>query len=516
MKITTKQENPLSPGDQEDSVFIEQLLSRIAELEDFQQRLEDSAASTIEMAEELAGARDKAEAALRESEKYQREIEALARHDHLTGLANRREFRRAFDAAISAAARHGALVSLLLFDLDEFKIINDTYGHPVGDELLKFFAETLKNATRETDTVARLGGDEFAIVLTGLHAAEKSTIVAQRVIAALSQPLVLDKCMLTSGTSVGISVYPKDGLDPEVLLSNGDKALYVAKSNGRGTYQFFDNSLNEKAKQAHIFESDLRMAIVRNEFVLDFQPQHFAGPAARGCAEALVRWRHPVRGMLAPDKFIGTAEDNGLIIDIGWLILAGACRECRKWHNLGHDSLCVAVNISSVQFAEPGFVEVIEKALADSGLEAKYLELEITESCLMDQRDLVAEKLRQLRSMGVKVSVDDFGTGYSSLAYLKQLPIDKIKIDKLFIDQILSNSDDLAIVDAIIKLGHTLGLEVIAEGVEQKEQAMALYKNGCDAIQGYLISKPMAPDTFLDWLSVQNQTECDHGLSNSV
>ena len=403
-------------------------------------------------------------------------------------------------------------MSLLLFDLDEFKIINDTYGHPVGDELLKFFAKTLKDATRETDTVARLGGDEFAIVLIGLHAGEQSTIVAQRVIAAMAQPLILEKCMLKSGTSVGISVYPKDGQDLEVLLSKGDKALYVAKSNGRGTYQFFDNSLNEKAKQAHIFESDMRMAIVRNEFVLDFQPQHFAGPTARGCAEALVRWRHPVRGLLAPDTFIKTAEDNGLIIDIGWLILAGACHECRKWHDLGHNSICVAVNISPVQFGEAGFVEVIEQALADSGLEANFLELEITETCLMDQGDLVAEKLRQLRSMGVKVSVDDFGTGYSSLAYLKQLPIDKIKIDKLFIDQILNNSDDLAIVDAIIKLGHTLGLEVIAEGVEQKEQAMALYKNGCDAIQGYLISKPMASDTFLDWLSVQDQAERNNGL----
>jgi diguanylate cyclase (GGDEF)-like protein len=502
---TMKQQNLVDDDTESSRAFVEQLQARIAELEDFQQRVESSAADTVAMAEELVEAKEKAETALLESEKYQREIELLARHDPLTGLSNRREFKSAFDAAITLAQRHNTMIALMLFDLDQFKAINDTYGHPVGDELLKFVAATLMDVTRETDTVARLGGDEFAVILTDIHTAEKCATIAQRVIDVLSQPVVLDGCLLKTGSSIGVSMYPKDGQEAEELMLNSDKALYEAKANGRGVYQFFEKSLNDKAQKAHVLESDLRMAIVRNEFVLNFQPQQFANDNKVGCAEALVRWRHPVRGLLAPAHFIAAAEENGLIIEIGQLILTAACRECKRWRDMGEDSLRVAVNISPVQFVEASFVSIVKTALEESGLEANGLELEITESCLMDHNDVVIENLHQLQSLGVQFALDDFGTGYSSLAYLKQLPIHKLKIDKLFIDDVSSNPADLAIVDAIIDLGHSLNLKVIAEGVEQKAQAQALYKNGCDAIQGFLISKPMAADAYMEWLSVQNR-----------
>jgi diguanylate cyclase (GGDEF)-like protein len=497
----TDQQNLTTDFDQDREDVIEQLLLRIGELEDFQHRVEANAADTIAMAEDLAVAKDQAESALKQAKAYQEQIEALALYDPLTGLANRREFQRAFDDAIAYAKRHGTVIALLLFDLDRFKEVNDTYGHPVGDELLKYIADTLRESTRETDTVARLGGDEFAIILTGIEVAEKCAYVANRVIEVLSQPVVLSGCLINTGTSIGISVFPKDGREAPELLLNGDKALYEAKSKGRGVFRFFEQSLDEKAKIAHVLESDLRMAIVRNEFVLHFQPQKLAICGDITGAEALVRWNHPTRGFLYPDQFISSAEENGLIFDIGRIILNTACRECQKWRDEGHGSISVAVNISSVQFRDKMFVETVENALAESGLDPNYLELEITESVMMDQSDFVVENLRRLRGLGIEFAIDDFGTGYSSLAHLKHLPVQKLKLDKVFIDGLANDAADLAIVEAVINLGHSLNLKIVADGVESPEQAKILSAKECDVLQGFLIAKAMPADTFLQWLS---------------
>jgi len=498
-KQKTATDVPLS--EEEDLVQInEALRCRICELEDFQQRVEASAAETIEMAEELAIARDQAETALKQAQEYQQTIQELALYDPLTGVANRNEFHRRFESAIRVAKRDDSLVVLLLFDLDHFKEINDSFGHPVGDELLKFVAEQLIEATRETDTVARLGGDEFAIILTGLNREDRATRVAERVIGILSQPVTLGGSLLNTGTSIGISLYPRDGLDPDELLRTSDKALYVAKSRGRGGYQFFDEAMDQKARAAHIIENELRLAIVRNEFVLHYQPQLVAGRDKIVGAEALVRWQHPTRGLLLPGDFIDVAEANGLIADIGQSILVSACRQGKAWEAQGLSTFRIAVNVSPIQFKDDGFLKLVESALDESGLHPNRLELEITESLMMERIETVAEKLQQLRVLGISVAVDDFGTGYSSLAYLKRLPIQKLKIDKTFVDNLADDPGDLAIAEAIISLGHSLGLDVIAEGVESERQADALLEKGCDEFQGYLFSRPLPANEFARWL----------------
>ena len=487
--------------------IIEQLWTRVYELEDIQQRVENNAAEVIEMAEELAIARDQAESALKQAQKYQQKIKELALYDPLTGLANRNEFNRRFEDAIKIARREDSLVTLLLFDLDHFKDINDSYGHPVGDELLKYVASQLKEATRETDTVARFGGDEFAVILTGLDREDRSTVVADRIIRKLAQPVTLSGSLLETGTSIGISLYPRDGLDPDELLRTSDKALYEAKAKGRGGFQFFDEVMDEQAKCEHILENDLRLAIVRNEFVLHFQPQLAAGRDEIVCAEALVRWKHPTRGLLLPGEFIdAAAEANGLVTDIGQSILVAACRQGKEWDSQGFGSFRIAVNVSTIQFKDEDFVKIVESApdrINKTGFSPNRLELEITESLMMDKIESVAEKLEQLRVLGVSVAVDDFGTGYSSLAYLKRLPIQKLKIDKTFIDNLVDDPGDMAIAEAVINMGHSLGLDVIAEGVELEKQADALLEKGCDKLQGYLFSRPLPPDEFSRWLSAR-------------
>ncbi len=480
--------------------LVESLRARISELEDQLARFEENAADIVAMADELGAAKHRLEQTLETAEEYRRQAEELARVDPLTLLPNRREFENALERALTAAERRGSMAALLLFDLDRFKSVNDTYGHPVGDALLKFFANSIKAAIRETDHAARLGGDEFAVILTDMERPEQALCVVQRIIRTFGEPVVLDGTLVKTGTSAGISVFPRDGRDTEDLMQKSDKALYAAKSQGRGTYRFFARDIDERAKAAHTLDSNLRLAIVRDEFVLHYQPQETVGGARGRCAEALIRWRHPTEGLVPPGDFIQAAEESGLIHDIGRQVLRKACRQCAEWQNDAHGYPTVAVNISPVQFEAPDFADSVRSALAESGLAADRLELEITETVMI--RDMaVFEKLDELHALGIRFAVDDFGTGYSSLAYLKKLPVDILKIDKHFVSSFLEEKADYSIVGAILKMAHSLDIGVIAEGVETDAQAEALRDLRCDGLQGFLLGRPMPADRMSAWLT---------------
>jgi len=480
--------------------LVEGLRARIVELEDQLTRFEANAADIVAMADELGLAKHRLEVALETAEEYRRQAEELARIDPLTQLSNRREFEASLDQALSSADRRGSMVGLLLFDLDRFKAVNDTYGHPVGDALLKFFADSIMAAIRETDCAARLGGDEFAVVLTDIERPEMATRVANRIIETFAEPVVLDGSLIKTGTSAGISVFPRDGRSTAELMQNSDKALYEAKSCGRGTYQFFAREIDEKAKAAHSLDSDLRLAIVRDEFVLFYQPQRTAIGHRGLTVEALVRWEHPANGLVGPDGFIQSAEESGLIHDIGKLVLQKACRQCAAWQDKAHGYPAVAVNISPVQFGAPDFVDTVRCALVDSGLAADRLELEITENVMITDV-AVFEKVKELHALGIRFAVDDFGSGYSSLAHLKRLPVDILKIDRQFVSAFLKERADYAIVEAILNMAHSLDIGVIAEGVETQAQASALQALRCDGLQGFLIGRPMPEDRMSSWLA---------------
>lgn len=479
---------------------IERLQARIYELEDFQQRVEASAADTIQMAEELAIARSEAEAALRRAQEYQQTIQRLALHDPLTGLANRNEFARRFDDALSSARRDDSLVALMLLDLDRFKQINDSFGHPVGDELLTFFAKELVAITRESDTVARLGGDEFAVLLTHLTKEDRAVAVAERILALFAEPIELESCLVQAGVSIGISLFPRDAADNDGLLNKADKALYATKANGRGNFTFYDPEIDRQARAVQVLENELRLAIVRREFLLHYQPQVTSASDGIDCIEALVRWQHPTRGLVYPGDFISVAEACGLIVPIGKLVLEIACEQCRKWLEQGLTTARIAVNVSAVQFQDDNFVTIVKNTLEERNLHPRHLELEITESLMMENLDSVAGTLHELRDLGVAVSIDDFGTGYSSLAYLKRLPIQRLKIDRSFVSNLLNDPSDLAIAEAIVNMGHCLGLEVVAEGIETKVQADALVGKGCNQLQGYWVGRPLPATEFSDWI----------------
>lgn len=484
-------------------IVIERLRGRILELEDIHERIENEASDKIGMAEELAIARDAAETALRQHKEDQKIIEKLALYDPLTELSNRNRFARRFKDAIFQAKRNKSSFALLMLDLDRFKAVNDTFGHLIGDELLKFVAQQLNHATRDTDTVARLGGDEFALILTQLQKDDRASIVAARIIEGLSQPVNLDGSLVQSGTSIGISLYPRDGEDEEELLGKADKALYSAKSQGRGIYQFFNHEVDEQARAAHIFENDLRLAIVRNEFVLHYQPQLVPGENKVDCVEALARWQHPTRGLLLPEEFIGTAESIGLIGHVGEILLHMACRQCRSWIDDGIDPGRVAVNISPLQVLDGNFVKLVEGALKKARLDPSRLELEITETVMTEDADEVMNILHQLRSLGVSLCIDDFGIGFSSFSYLKEMPVQRLKVDRTFISALPRDHNDMSIAEAIVNLGQNLGFEIIAEGVETRFQENAVRQMKVDFLQGFLITPPLSPSDFSDWFARQ-------------
>jgi diguanylate cyclase (GGDEF)-like protein/PAS domain S-box-containing protein len=414
----------------------------------------------------------------------------LAHYDALTGLPNRNLLADRLRQALVFASRHRMRVALMFLDLDRFKNINDSLGHHVGDQILKEVAARLTRGLRGGDTVARLGGDEFVVVLQEVRNAHDAAMVAQSLLRDLAPPYLVDGRELHVSASIGITLYPDDGRDGDVLMQNADVAMYHVKDGGRNGYQFFAATMNQQANRRLAIEHDLRLAIRRGELVLHYQPQIDLARREIRAVEALVRWRHPEHGLLGPDEFIGIAEESGLGQALGEWTLREACLQSRRWQSAGLRPVPVAVNLSARVFRDQTLPATLAGILRDTGLEPRLLELEITESAVMQQSDTTLETLSQLSTMGIKLSVDDFGTGYSSLAYLKRFPIDTLKIDQSFVRDIPGDSDDVAITQAIISLAKALGLRVVAEGVETEAQLAFLVAHGCDDVQGNLFCAP--------------------------
>jgi diguanylate cyclase (GGDEF)-like protein/PAS domain S-box-containing protein len=419
------------------------------------------------------------------------DIRYLAYHDTLTGLSNRGVFIDHLDLAITQAHRDSYMLAVLFLDLDRFKHINDAFGHAAGDQLLKEVAARLRKCVRETDTVSRIGGDEFSVLLPHIRHAEDAALIAEKIISAVQELYVIDAHELHITTSIGISTYPDDSIQPETLLNSADIAMYHAKQMGRGGYQFYSPVMKARTIERMIFDKSMRKALDRGEFLVYYQPQVDIMTKKMVCAEALVRWQHPELGLVTPGRFIPLAEASGIIKVIGDYVLQTACLQNRIWQEAGRPPFCVTVNLSSHEFQNPGIVERITRVLKETGLEPHLLELEITESTAMQDAPGTIRKLQELADMGIQFSLDDFGIGYSSLSYLKKFPINKLKIDQSFIRSILEDQDARAIVNAVVALAHSLNLSVVAEGVETDEQMHFLESCHCDQIQGYLFSKPL-------------------------
>jgi diguanylate cyclase (GGDEF)-like protein/PAS domain S-box-containing protein len=428
--------------------------------------------------------------------------EFLATRDALTGLPNRVLLHDRLEQSVFNAARQRTGFGFMFIDLDRFKTINDSLGHQVGDELLKRVAARLTACVRATDTVARLGGDEFAVILEhlGNDDDEGAQQVAEKMIAAMGAPMLIDNQHLSTSCSIGISLYPADGKDSEALMKNADVAMYYAKEKGRNNYQFFSADMNARAQDRLSVENYLRLALRRNELVLHYQPRMRMSDGALVGVEALIRWQHPRRGLIGPDKFIGVAEDSGLIVPIGEWVLEHACTQLRDWQRSIAHTLRMSVNISVGQVADgERLFHAVETAVLKSGIDPATLELELTESHLMQNIHEKAVLLNRLGELGVGLAIDDFGTGYSSLSYLKTLPVDSIKIDSSFVRDIHEDANDEAIIKAILAMAHSLHLSVVAEGVETAAQHRALKELGCDEYQGYHSSPALAPADFEAW-----------------
>ncbi len=415
----------------------------------------------------------------------------MAYHDPLTGLPNRSLMIDRLNQVLARKKRQNGITAILFLDLDRFKLINDTFGHIKGDELLKEVSERLKKNTRDADTVARQGGDEFIVVVQDINSIEDKTKVASRYLIAFEDPFHLDGQALSVKVSIGISIYPNDGEDADALLKNADIALYEAKEKGRNSYQFYAASMNKSIAKKLKLENKLRMAIEEEQFVLHYQPQIDIKTGEAIGIEALVRWQEPETGLIPPGEFIPLAEDTGLIVLIGEWVLRTACTQNEAWQRRGLKPLTMAVNISIRQFKQNNFVDTIKRILEKTNLNPKYLELELTESIIMDDVESTISVLHELKAMGVRLSIDDFGTGYSSLQYLKQMPLDMLKVAHTFVRDITVDSNDAAIAKATIQMAQSLNLEVIAEGVETVEHFKLLRTLQCNKIQGYLVSKPL-------------------------
>ncbi len=419
------------------------------------------------------------------------QISHLAHHDSLTGLLNRFSLQSQLDQALSTAKREGGELAVMFIDLDRFKTINDTLGHAVGDALLVEVARRLRADVRESDIVARLGGDEFVVVLTAVEGVTGSARVAEKMVDALRAPYLVANNELRTTPSLGVALFPSDGGDGETLMKNADTAMYHAKSQGRNNIQFFTEKINQVAMERLRLERDLRRGLNEKQFELHYQPK-LDGRSGRVIGvEALVRWRHPDSGLVPPNQFIPVAEETGLILALGDWVLDEACRQLALWREQGLKTLTVAVNLSALQLRSPTLIDYVEATLKSHGLQGSDLELEITESVVMDDPDASISKLMALRDLGVRLSIDDFGTGYSSLSYLKLLPIHALKLDRSFVMDIETDANDVTICTATITLAHNLGLTVVAEGVESEAQRLLLAAHQCDIFQGYLFSRPL-------------------------
>lgn len=418
-----------------------------------------------------------------------------AQHDFLTNLPNRMLLSDRIAQAISLAKRRGTQLAVLFLDLDNFKHINDSMGHETGDKLLQSVATRLSSSVRSSDTVSRQGGDEFVIVLAGKHG-EDAALSAEKINNLLAVPHKIGALELHVTSSIGISVYPEDGTDTETLIKHADTAMYCAKEKGRNTYQFFNGSMNLRAIERQFIDASLRKALGKKEFVMHYQPKINLNTGSITGAEALLRWVHPSGEVILPGRFVPIAEESGLIVPIGRWVLREACAQARRWIDEGFSSHSMSVNISALEFSQHGFFEGVRTILKDTCLSPSCLELEITESVLMRDVKTTAEILKKLKKMGVQIAVDDFGTGYSSLSYLKQFPIDVLKIDQSFVSDITSPKDDGIIVSAVIGMGNSLNLRVIAEGIESQVQLDFLKERECEEGQGFYFSKPLPAQDF--------------------
>jgi diguanylate cyclase (GGDEF)-like protein/PAS domain S-box-containing protein len=426
-------------------------------------------------------------------------MEELAYVDSLTGLANRLLFRDRLEQVLKALTRTKTSAALLYLDLDEFKRINDSMGHDVGDALLMKVAETLRQCVRHQDTVARMGGDEFVILLTDIDGMSGASAVARKIMESMSHPVQLLKKEILITPSIGITLAPADSLNADILLKNADMAMYKAKSSGRNNFQFFTEEMNAQIVDHLTIENDLRHAIENDDLYMKYQPKFNIETKKIIGVEALVRWNHPTKGELSPEYFIPIAETAGLMVKLGKWVLRASCKDIIQLESEGLKGVELAVNLSTRQFRDPYLIETIQNVLAETGFKAVNLELEITETTLMEQIDLAIELLDQIKSLGISVTIDDFGTGYSSLNYLKRLPIDTLKIDKAFIDDIPDDKDDMEISSAVIAMAHKLGLKVVAEGVSTQAHWDFLAQNKCDIAQGYLLGKPMGAQELLEY-----------------
>ncbi|MGH8808403.1 MAG: EAL domain-containing protein [Noviherbaspirillum sp.] len=423
------------------------------------------------------------------------ELLHLANHDALTSLPNRSLLLDRLSQALAFAGRSGGKVAVMLIDLDRFKNINDSLGHDAGDKIIMEVGRRLSSSVRAGDTIARLGGDEFVVIRPDVVKDDAVTIMAQQILAALSRPMTIQDHEFYPTGSIGISVFPKDGHDSQTLLKNADTAMYRAKDAGRNNFQFYAHEMNSRALDRLRMESGLRRALARDEFVLHYQPQMDIVTGRVIGVEALLRWAPPDQSMVFPGDFIPVAEETGLIVAMGEWVLRTACAQKRAWQESGmFQSVKMAVNLSARQFKQQEIVKVVSRVLEQTGCRPEWLELEITESVIMENPEAAAETLRKLSAMGVHLSIDDFGTGYSSLSYLKRFPIDALKLDKSFVRDITTDADDAAIAKAVIALAHSLKLTVIAEGVETAEQLDFLREQNCDQMQGYYLSRPLAVD----------------------
>jgi diguanylate cyclase (GGDEF)-like protein len=442
----------------------------------------------------------------RRKEQAEKHLDYLAHYDALTALPNRNAFNRRLAQAMARAERNARCVALMFLDFDNFKIINDTFGHHVGDELLKYAAQRLTESLRASDTVSRLGGDEFTVILEDLSNPRSAAPVAEHLIASLHRPFQVDRQELYVGASIGISVYPQDAEGLQDLIRNADTAMYHAKEKGKNNYQFFSREMNNRASRRLSIETRLRWGLEREEFFLHYQPQVDLASERIVGVEALLRWRQPELGLVDPTQFIAIAEETGLIVPIGEWVLRTACAQNQAWNATGLGPLRVGVNLSARQLRDETFAQKTIQILRETGLEPALLELELTESVLMERRESTRAMLDELRSTGVALAIDDFGTGYSSMAYLKRVPISKLKIGISLVRDAPGDPDDTAIIAAIIAMGHSLKLHVLAEGAEKAEQVAFLAARGCDSAQGYYFSEPLPAEELtrrLEWKARQ-------------
>ena len=435
-----------------------------------------------------------------ERKKAEEESQRLAHYDSLTGQPNRFLLKERLQHALVQAQRDENKVGVLFVDLDRFKWVNDTLGHACGDKLLQRVARKLQDCVRQGDTVARFGGDEFVIILYGFSSDDEPPHFAQRFLETLAQPVTLKGVEVFNSASIGIAIYPMDGKDVETLLRNADTAMYAAKEHGRNTYQFYSGEMNERVMARLGMETRMRRALKEKEFFLEYQPQFDLRSRRISGVEALVRWQDPDLGLIQPKDFIGVAEECGLIYPLGEWVLSTACAQAKTWHENGFPLVRMAVNVSSTQFRRHDFIDMVEDKLQHSGLSPEFLEIELTESVVMEDIQQGLERLTDLKVRKIKLAIDDFGTGYSSLLYLKLFPFDRIKIAQEFVQDIPGDPEDVAIVEAILAIAGNLNLEVIAEGVETRSQFDYLYSCRCGEIQGYYFSRPQPADNLTSFM----------------